>query len=157
MTDDTASTFLSRKSRSPLHGQPLLVRLLIVFGAIAICAYMVIDFARLAQIAFNGASADGVYLRRWTGSPNNSLHIEYRFTVDGVDYTNSAWVRGDLYDRAPTMAALPVIYARNNPALSVLDGVNIWEFLLKGGFTVLIVLGGIGAFLQIIKPQPRDG
>ncbi|MBE2267152.1 MAG: hypothetical protein IAE80_02910 [Anaerolinea sp.] len=134
-------------TRRAARRDPLLIRILVTAGGLLLCAWFVFDFARLAQIAFTGAPADGVYVRRWTGS-NNSRHIEYRYTVDGVEYSASTWVWGDLYDRAPNMPALPVVYARTNPAFSVLDGVNIWEFLLKGAFSLLIVVASLDYLVE---------
>lgn len=134
-------------TRRSARRDPLVIRILVTAGGLLLCVWFVLDFARLAQIAFIGAPADGVYVRRWTGH-SSSRHIEYRYTVEGVEYSASTWVWGDLYDLAPTLPALPVVYARTNPAFSVLDGVNIWEFLVKGAFSLVIVLASLDYLLE---------
>jgi hypothetical protein len=129
-------------------------RILLGLISIALTVGIVLAFVNPLQVLLNGAATDGEYVNRHIGQPNGARFITYSYKVDGIVYTATSNAYGDWYDRAPTRILLPVLYARHNPQISVLESVNLFQVMCMGILSVGIVLGGIGSlFAPLDEPH----
>jgi hypothetical protein len=92
------------------------------------------------QILLNPGYTTGETIERYLGHKGGT-NVTYRYTVDGVVYKGDSSVSRELYDAAPNNTTLPVVYARHNPSLSVLEWVSPVGVACMGVMSISCILG----------------
>ena len=117
-----------------------------------------VNFTSLLLVTLNGATTTGQYISRGVGA-KGSHHVTYSYSVDGIEYRETASVSYEMYYRAPELPKLEVYYARLYPQISYLEPVTALQICLPGALMVFFIFGlisGLKLWLSRRRGRPAE-